>query len=80
MLQEFVNRVGTFLMLIGAGILILFIASTSSGAANFDYLFWSMLACIIGFFLRRRRTPAAPSDRFRLLKGLRRPHRGHKEH
>jgi len=79
MWQEFINRVGTFLMLIGVGILVLFIASASAGTANFDYLFWSMLTSIIGFFLRRRGPPAAPSERFRMLKGLKRPRRGRRE-
>jgi hypothetical protein len=79
MLQEFVHRVGTFTMLIGVGILVLFIASASAGSPNFDYLFWSMLAGIIGLFLRQRRPPAAPSERFRLLKGLKRPRRGRRD-
>jgi hypothetical protein len=79
MWQELTTRIGTFLMLMGAGILVLFVASTSSGAPNFDYLFWSMLACIIGFFVRRRSAPATPSNRFRLLKGLKRPRRGRRE-
>ncbi|HET6846214.1 MAG TPA: hypothetical protein VFH29_05230 [Anaerolineales bacterium] len=74
-----VHRVGLFLILIGIGILVLFIASASEGVANYDYLFWCMLACIMGFFLRRRQPPAPPSDRFRLIRGLRRPRRGRKE-
>ena len=60
MWQEFLNRVGTFLMLIGVGILVLFVASAGAGPANFDYLFWSLLACIVGFFLRRRSPPTPP--------------------
>jgi hypothetical protein len=79
MWKEFINRVGLFLMLIGVGILVLFIASANSDAPNFDYLFWCMLALILGFFLRRRGPPAAPSDRFRILKGFQRPRRGRKE-
>jgi hypothetical protein len=79
MWQEFVHRVGTFVMLIGVGILVLFIASSSAGAANVDYLFWSMLACVFGFFLRRRSPPAAASGRLRVLKAVRRPGRGRKE-
>ena len=79
MWQEFLNRIGAFLMLIGVGILVLFVASVGAGPANFDYLFWSLLACIVGFFLRRRSPPAAPPERFRMLRGLKRPRRGRRE-
>ena len=79
MWQEFLNRIGAFLMLIGVGIAVLFVASTGAGPANFDYLFWALLSCIVGFFLHRRSPPAAPSARFRMLKGIRRPGRGRKE-
>ena len=79
MWQEFIDRVGSFLMLIGVGILVLFIASAGSGAANFDYLFWCMLASILGFFLRRRRPPVPRSERFRILRGLHGSRRGRKE-
>jgi hypothetical protein len=80
MLREFITRIGTFLILIGIGILILFLASDSAGAANFDYLFWAMLCVIAGFFLRRHREPPAPPDRFSVLRRLRGTGRGRKEH
>jgi len=79
MWQELLNRVGTFLILIGVGSLVLFIASAGTGAANFDYLFWSMLTFIIGVFLHRRKPPAAPSKRFQVLKRLKRPRGGRRE-
>ena len=79
MLHEFLTRVGTFFILIGIGILVLFVASNSSGAANFDYLFWAMMSVIVGFFLRRRREPSGPSDRFSALRRLRGPGRDRKE-
>ena len=79
MLSEFVSRIGAFFILLGTGILILFIASEGAGAANFDYLFWALLAIIIGFFIRRRRDTGAPAERFSLLRRLRDKDRGRKE-
>ncbi len=79
MLGEFVSRIGLFLILLGTGILILFIASEGSGSANFDYLFWALLAMIVGFFIRRRRESGPPPDRFSLLRRLRTKNRGRKE-
>jgi hypothetical protein len=79
MLSEFISRIGTFLILLGIGILILFIASEGAGSANFDYLFWALLSIIVGFFIRRRRETEAPAERFSLLRRLRDKDRGRKE-
>ena len=79
MFREFLVRIGTFFILIGIGILVLFIASDSAGAANFDYLFWGVSCMMVGWFLRKRREPPAPADRFGLLRGLRRGGRDRKE-
>jgi hypothetical protein len=79
MLGDFVSRIGTFLILLGTGILILFIASQGAGSANFDYLFWALLAIIVGFFIRKRRDAGAPADRFSLIRRLRDKNRGRKE-
>ena len=79
MMGEFISRIGLFLILLGMGILILFIASEGAGAANFDYLFWSLLAIIVGFFIRRRRESGAPPERFSLLRRFRNRTRGRKE-
>ena len=79
MLNEFWNRVGAFFILIGIGILILFIASDSAGAANFDYLFWAMLSAAVGFFLRRRREPPQGAGRFSILRKFRGSGRDRKE-
>ena len=48
MANEFLVRVGTFSILIGLGVFILFVASDSAGKANFDYLFWALLAIVVG--------------------------------
>ena len=57
MVNEFVIRIGTFFLVIGVGVFILFVASDYAGKTNFDYLFWSVLSVTIGVILRRRRPP-----------------------
>jgi membrane protein implicated in regulation of membrane protease activity len=79
MLLEFLTRIGTFFILIGIGIFILFIASNSAGAANFDYLFWAVLSVIVGFFLRRRHEPSSPAERFSVMRKFRRSGPSRKE-
>jgi hypothetical protein len=71
MFNEFIIRIGTFLILIGIGIIILFAASDYSGQANFDYLFWAVLSLTVGILLRGRKAPAPPSRRFGSLRKLR---------
>jgi hypothetical protein len=68
MVNEFLVRVGTFLILLGMGMLILFIASDYAKQSNFDYLFWAVLAVTVGFMLRRRKAPPPPSGRFESLR------------
>ena len=80
MLNEFLVRVGTFCILIGLGILVLFVASDASGQANFDYLFWAVLAVTLGILLRRRKPPSEPSGRFSTLRGIRDRSRQNKDH
>lgn len=71
MFNEFIIRIGTFFLLIGVGVFILFVASDYAGKTNFDYLFWSVLAVTVGLMLRRRRPPRPPSDRFSYVRKLR---------
>jgi hypothetical protein len=79
MFLEFLTRIGTFFILVGIGILILFVASDGVGRANFDYLFWALLSIIVGLLLRRRREPPPPSERFGVLKRFRREERDHRD-
>ena len=71
MFNEFIIRIGTFFVLIGVGIFILFIASDSAGKTNFDYLFWAVLCVVIGLMFRRRKPPGPPSGRFGYVRRLR---------
>ncbi len=68
MFREFIIRIGTFLILIGIGMFILFLASDSAKQANFDYLFWAVLAFTIGILLRRLKPAPPPSGRFESLR------------
>ncbi len=63
-MEELLIRVGTFFMVIGVGIFILFVASDYAHQTDFDYLFWSIIAMTIGLLLRRRKPPPPPSGRF----------------
>ena len=67
-MEEFIIRVGTFFIVIGVGIFILFIASDAAHQTDFDFLFWSIIAIAIGMLLRRRKPPPPPSGRFSTLR------------
>ncbi len=75
MVSEFLVRIGTFSILVGVGVFLLFVASDSAGKANFDYLFWAVLAIVVGIFLRRTKEPTPPSERFSLLRRFQKPPR-----
>lgn len=79
MVNEFIIRIGTFFVLIGVGIFILFIASDYAGKTNFDYLFWAVLSVTIGIMFRRRRPPRPPSGRFGYVRKLRESKHPHRE-
>lgn len=70
-MEEFILRIGTYFLVIGTGIFILFIASNYAGQPNFDYLFWAVLVITVGILIRRRRPPPPPSGRFAFLKKMR---------
>ena len=63
-MEEFIIRIGTFFVVIGIGIFILFIASDYAKQIDFDYLFWAIVAIAVGMILRRRKPPPPPSGRF----------------
>jgi hypothetical protein len=70
-MEELIIRVGTFFILIGFYLLVLFIASDFAQMTDFDYLFLAVLAIGIGWVLQRRRQPPPPSGRFSSLRKLR---------
>ncbi len=78
MINEFIIRIGTFFMVIGVGIFILFIASDYAGKTNFDYLCAAVACVTVGIMFRRRKPPKPPSGRFAYVRKLR-EQRHHKE-
>lgn len=79
MVEEFIIRVGTFFIVVGVGIFILFVASDYANMTNFDYLFWAVLSITVGILLRRRKPPPPPSGRFSLLHKMRERSEKHQE-
>ena len=71
MWKEFIIRIGTFFILIGAGIFILFIASEAAGKTNFDYLCAAVACVTVGVMFQRRKPPNPPSERFGYVRKLR---------
>lgn len=69
--EGFVLRIGTFFIVIGVGLLILFVMTDYTKAPDFDFLFWSVVTTTIGILIRRRKPPPPPSGRFSFLKKMR---------
>ncbi|MEN4010580.1 MAG: hypothetical protein AB1453_00920 [Chloroflexota bacterium] len=68
-----VNRTGTFFMILGGFLLLLFILSVQGSAAgNSALFFWGIGCFFLGIFLwlRGPAQPRPPADRFRLLRRM----------
>jgi hypothetical protein len=70
-MEGFTLRIGTFFIVIGVGIFILFVASDYAQQANFDYLCAAVSCVTIGIMIRRRKAPPPPSGRFALWHRMR---------
>jgi hypothetical protein len=67
--ESMVPRIGTFFLIIGAFLWILFIASDMNQAADFAYFFWGTALMALGWFMRRKYyKPPPPSNRFGWLR------------
>jgi hypothetical protein len=64
-------RVGTFFLVIGGGIFILFVASDLADQADFDYFFMAVLLIAIGWMFRRKKAPPPSAGRFASIKNMR---------
>lgn len=68
---EFVHRVGTFLLMIGVVLVILFILSDAAQQTTFSYFCWGIILLFVGFAFRRQHKKSAPSSgRFSIFKKL----------
>ena len=69
--RELIFRVGTFFILLGIGLVLLFMLTEAGGQVIFDYFCWGILLLVIGFFFRNQyKKSAEPSQRFSLWKRL----------
>ena len=70
--REIVHRIGTFFLIAGILLLILFIMSERAGDTAFQYFCWSVLLITLGFVFRSQfKRPVASSGRFSLFKRFR---------
>jgi len=70
-MNDIVPRIGTYFYLLGAALMILFIASDLGETPEFDLCFGSLILIGIGWTLRRRATRPEPSGRFRIIRAWR---------
>lgn len=64
-------RIGTFFMLVGFVLFVIFIMTDVGQAANFDFLFLAMLGVGIGWLFRRRKPPRPSAGRFGIITKMR---------
>lgn len=64
------RRVGTFLILAGIGLLMVFVTYELGGSSHFDYFFISLILLFIGIRLRFRGKPYSPGSRFKSIRNL----------
>lgn len=75
-MKDFLARVGTFFILMGIGLFILFIASDASaltskeGRALYELLCGSVLLFMLGFLFRKTAAPPQAADRFRTIRKI----------
>ncbi len=69
--KEMIARIGTFLLLIGIGLLVFFFLSEAAKKVTFDYFCWGLVLMIVGLIFRNQFKKAMPSSgRFSVLKGF----------
>jgi hypothetical protein len=74
-MKDFLSRIGTFLLLIGIGLILLFIASDASAGitgkrADYGLLCGSVLLFVLGYLFRRTSPPQQAAERFRSLRKI----------
>jgi len=69
--KEVIYRIGTFLLLVGVGLLIFFFISEAAKQVTFNYLCWGLILIVIGFVLRSQlKRSVNPSGRFSLVRKM----------
>jgi len=65
--METLHRLGTFFILVGLALMVMFVGTIMSKEINVVYLFLSLAALLIAFLLRRNK-PVNESGRFRIVR------------
>lgn len=69
--KEVLHRIGTFFIIMGIGLLVVFLLSEAARQIAFEYFCWSVLLLVIGFVFRGQfKRSVTPSGRFSLVKRL----------
>ncbi len=69
--RELIYRVGSFFLMVGIGLILLFILSEASQDTSFSYFCWGLVLLIIGVLARTQyKKSFPPSDRFGLIRKL----------
>jgi hypothetical protein len=76
--METLHRLGTFFLLIGLALLVLFVGSIMSKDSNVNYLLLSLATLFVGFLLQRNK-PVKDSGRFGTIRRARERSRQHRE-
>jgi hypothetical protein len=78
-MNDFISRIGTFLIVIGIFVFILFLASDFSNSPDFDYLLGAIFIFSLGWYLQGRKAPPPSAGRFGLIRGARESSRKKRE-
>ena len=74
-----IHRIGTFFILVGLGLFILFLGAALSHDAYAGFLLFSLVTLFLGFLFRRKAPRPAPSGRFGVVHRTRENSRKRKE-
>jgi peptidoglycan biosynthesis protein MviN/MurJ (putative lipid II flippase) len=77
--EGFTPRVGTFFILVGIGLALIFAGSWTDGKADAGYLLASLISFVYGFWLRRRKGPHPQTARFSYMRKSRERNRQRKQ-
>lgn len=71
--KEIIHRIGTFFLMIGFGLLLIFLLSEAAGETTFQFFCVSIVLIIVGFLFRAQyKRSVTSSGRFGVIKRLRR--------
>jgi hypothetical protein len=74
--NAFISRVGTFFLLVGVLLMVIFVASDLGKEVQFRYFFMGVIGLLFGFYFKRiSAVPNPPSKRFEGLRKARQKQR-----